>query len=259
MKYKIFILVLLLLTGSKTFSQSEVFEDGEELSYDVSYSFVNIGTVSFNTKKVQGKDNYFVCSSVMRSNESLPFVYANYEFLSEVEVKNGKVKPYKFTAYEYNREGQKSTLITVFNYDSGYVYTHKVGFTGQQETDKRISTTTQFQDGLSIFYFARYNTNKNESQYVPVVMNVDTSLMKIDFSSKNTDVSVGEIDYDVSSVYLEGFAYFTAVFGMTGDFSGWFSNDAARIPLKAKLKVKIGNVTLELKSWKRKNWTAPRY
>ena len=90
-------------------------------------------------------------------------------------------------------------------------------------------------------------------------MDRDTALMKIDFSSKNTDVSVGEIDYDVSSVYLEGFAYFTAVFGMTGDFSGWFSNDAARIPLKAKLKVKIGNVSLELKSWKRKNWTAPKY
>ena len=195
----------------------------------------------------------------MKSNESLPFVYANYQFISEIEVTGGKVKTHKFTAYEYNKDGQKSVLTCDFNYDSNFVYLKKTGFTGLQEMDKKINTTTSFQDGLSIFYYARYNTNKNESQYVPVVMNADTSLMKIDFSSKNTDVSVGEVDYDISSVYLEGFAYFTAVFGMTGDFSGWFSNDGARIPLKAKLKVKIGNVTLELKSWKRKNWSPPKY
>ena len=259
MKYKIFILVLLLIISSKTFSQSEVFEDGEELSYNVSYSFIDIGSVSFKTKKEDGKENYFLCSSLMKSNESLPFVYANYEFISEIEIVNGKVKPHIFKAYEYNRDGKKSVLTCDFNYDSNFVYLRKTGFTGLQEVDKKINSTTSFQDGLSIFYYARYNTNKNETQNVPVIMNVDTSNMKLILNTDNKNVSIGETDFDISSVYLEGFAYFTAVFGMTGDFSGWFSNDGARIPLKAKLKVKIGNVTLELKSWKRKNWSPPKY
>ena len=67
------------------------------------------------------------------------------------------------------------------------------------------------------------------------------------------------MDYDISSNFVDGVSYFKAVFGLTGDFSGWFSNDAAHIPLKAKLEVEIGNVTLELKSWKRKNWSPPKY
>ena len=45
--------------SSKTFSQSEVFEDGEELSYNVSYSFIDIGSVSFKTKKEEGKEQLF--------------------------------------------------------------------------------------------------------------------------------------------------------------------------------------------------------
>jgi hypothetical protein len=90
-------------------------------------------------------------------------------------------------------------------------------------------------------------------------MHVDTALMMIKFSNQKTDVSISEIDYDIASVFIEGFSYFKAVFGLTGDFSGWFSNDAARIPLKAKLEVEIGNVTLELKSWKRKSWKPTQY
>ena len=41
---KTLVLVLLLLAGDKTFSQSAVFSDGEELIYDVYYSFINIFT-----------------------------------------------------------------------------------------------------------------------------------------------------------------------------------------------------------------------
>jgi hypothetical protein len=259
LKYKLFTLVLLLLISSKTFSQSEVFEDGEELSYDVSYSFINIGSVIFNTQKKSGTENVFLCKAVMKSNESLPFVYVNYEFYSEIEITNGKVRPHKFTAYETNKDGKRSILTTDFNSDSNFIHIKKTGFTGDVEANKKINTSTVFQDGLSIFYYARYNTGNSGSLNVPVIMYVDSASMKMNTNIDKTNVSIGAVDYDVSSVYLDGFAYFTAVFGLTGDFSGWFSNDAARIPLKAKLKVKIGNVTLELKSWKRKNWSTPRY
>jgi len=258
LKYWIFALVLLLSTGSKTFSQSEVFDDGEELYYEVQYTFLNIGWLKFNTDRVLGKSNVFNCKAVMKSNDGLPFVTVNYEFLSTIEVTGSTIRPLKFTAYEY-KDDKKSTLTYNFNYDSAFIDIKKIGYDGQQEIDKRIKTSTLFQDGLSIFYLARYAFSKSQSVDVPVLMYVDTASMKINYNTDRTDVSVSDINYDISSVYLEGVSYFTAVFGLTGDFSGWFSNDEARIPLKAKLKVKIGNVTVELKSWKRKNWKPPGY
>ena len=53
-KYGIMIMVLLLVISSRTFSQKEVFEDGEELYYEVNYSFINIGWTKFTTEKVSG-------------------------------------------------------------------------------------------------------------------------------------------------------------------------------------------------------------
>ncbi len=113
----IFTLVLLLLINSRTFSQSEVFYDGEELYYEVDYSFINIGWAKFNTEKMPGKENFYTTRAKLKSNNSLPFVDVDYDFISEIELKNGKIIPHKFTAYQY-KDGKKSTLVTTFNYDS---------------------------------------------------------------------------------------------------------------------------------------------
>jgi hypothetical protein len=257
-KYHVFAIVLLLVMSGKTFSQLEALEDGEELYYEVNYSFINIGWIKFNADRVMGKPNVFNCKAVMKSNDALPFVTVNYEFLSTMEIKDGTIRPLKFTAYEYKND-KRSVLTYDFNYDSAFVDITKIGYDGAQEINKRIKSSTRFQDGLSVFYYARYAFDKTQTVNVPVIMYVDTAQMKIDFDMKATDASISEIKYDVSSVYLEGFAYFTAVFGLTGDFSGYFSNDAARVPLKAKLQVKIGSISVELKSWKRGNWKAPQF
>lgn len=257
-KYSVLILVLLLAINGRTFSQPLVLTDGEELYYEVNYSFINIGWAKFNTEKIAGKPGYYTVRAKLKSNNSLPFIDIDYDFISDIEFKNGKLITHKFTAYEY-KDGKKSTIVCDFNYDSNLVSIKKTGFDNNTEVDKKIYTSTKFQDGLSIFYYARLNSFSTQTQNVPVIMYIDTALMRINFSDKNTDAEISEVDYDISSVFLDGFSYFKAVFGLTGEFSGWFSNDAARIPLRAKLEVEIGNITLELKSWKRNNWNPPKY
>jgi hypothetical protein len=86
-KHIFLFIVLLSITNCRAFSQSVVFEDGEELYYDVYYSFLNIGWVKFNTERLTGKSNRFICRAKLKSNDALPFVDVNYEFISEVEVK----------------------------------------------------------------------------------------------------------------------------------------------------------------------------
>ncbi len=252
------VLVLLLLSSNKTFSQSEVFSDGEELIYDVYYSFINIGWAKFNTTRITGSKNMYLCEAVLKSNEALPFVTVDFYFSSEIEVLDNIIRPVKFTSKEF-KDGKASILTYDFHYDSSYVYIKKNGYDGQLEYEKRMPLTTVFQDGLSIFYFARFNFFSNKAVDVPVLINQDSSSIHINFNTAKTDADIGEVNYDISSVYLEGNTDYQFVFGLTGDFSGWFTKDAARIPVKAKLKVKIGNVTLELKGWKRKGWKPPEY
>ena len=109
---------------------------------------------------------------------------------------------------------------------------------------------------------------RESSIWFNTVIRGDVNYIRIGERTNVQDLTMIHVTYkkfptfignDISSLYLEGFAYFTAVFGLTGDFSGWFSNDTAKIPLRAKLQVKIGSVSLELKCWKRKNWKPPQY
>jgi hypothetical protein len=66
------------------------------------------------------------------------------------------------------------------------------------------------------------------------------------------------VNYPIMTTHFDGTANWTGVYGLTGSFEGWFSDDAARVPIKAKMKVYIGSVTLELQSWKRGNWQPPK-
>jgi hypothetical protein len=92
-----------------------------------------------------------------------------------------------------------------------------------------ISSSTNFQDGLSIFYYARLNSTLSETRYVPVIMYVDTALMKINFKNQKTETDIDAVNYDINSVYIDGFSYFNAVFGLTGDFEDGLSQNDNKI------------------------------
>jgi len=42
---------------------------------------------------------------------------------------------------------------------------------------------------------------------------------------------------------------------MKGPFRGWFSDDDAAIPLKAKVEIFLGSIVLELESYERPGWS----
>jgi hypothetical protein len=230
-----------------------VLYDGEELEYDVNYSFINIGTIKFITEKDNTGKNYFTFKSVMKSNNSLPFIDVNYEFISEVEYKDNNIFPLRFTAYQY-KEGKKSIETYIFDYTNKIADISKINYEGNKELEKQIKFNKFYQDGLSIFYYARVRSFNKSSEFVPVLMQTDTSLMKIDFELKKEITEISEVKNEIETVLIKGFSYFTAVFGLTGEFTGWFSDDEARVPIKAKLNVQIGAITVELKSWKRGSW-----
>jgi hypothetical protein len=116
----------------------------------------------------------------------------------------------------------------------------------------------KFQDGTSLFYYARANIHKEKSVRVPTVVLGKPGYTLFYFSpSKSTEKS-DAIPNPVATILLEGKAEFEGVYGLTGDFKGWFTDDDAAIPIRAKLKVILGSVNVELKEWRRPGWAPPR-
>jgi hypothetical protein len=127
----------------------------------------------------------------------------------------------------------------------------------KSEKKKTVPISSRCQDGLSLFFYAREYVHQYKTEQVPTYM--DTLGLTTDINFKNT-IEKNEIDavnYPLSVVYFDGKADFTGIFGLTGGFEGWFSNDDARIPITAKMKVILGSVRVELTKWKRNAWTPP--
>lgn len=241
-----------------SFTSEKKLQPGEELNYVVRYSFINLGEVRIrikDKKNVNGQTQYNAIAYI-DSYDGIPFVNLHQIYESKVNQNyysdyfRGIVKGEEYTSYtEY-----------YFDYDESKIQIKKGKFTPRQLwIDSTTSIGEQYHDGLSIFFYARMMSGKSKSILLPCFVNEQKVHTKINFYDEVIPVSIDALDYEVSCVRLDGEMDFISIFGLTGYFEGWFSNDDASIPIVANMKVLIGNITLELKSWKREGWKAPKY
>ncbi len=231
---------------------------GEELTYVVKYSVMNLGEVRIKVKDkktIKGK-TFYITYAYINSYPGIPFVNLHQIYQSFVD-ENMYSDYFKaliigddYTAYtEYN-----------FNYNKSLIHVKKGKVNPPQVwTDSTTSADKKYQDGLSLFYYARLNSGHKKSEYVPCFVTEDKVYTHINFYSTTEGIAIDAVDYDIACVRLDGETDFISVFGLTGYFEGWFTDDEAAIPVIAKMKVIIGNITLELKSWKREGWAPPEY
>lgn len=240
------------------FASDKKMQVGEELTYLVKYSIFKLGEIKFKViskKEFRGETVYSTIAYI-DSYGDVPFVdlhqiyqsYINKDYYSDFF--RGIIKTDKYDTFtEY-----------YFKYDSSKVRVIKGKIEPKEVwTDSVGTIKKEYEDGLSIFYYARMNSGQNMIDTISTFVNEKKEKTIINFTDEVSGVSIDAVDYEISCVKLEGEAQFVSIFGLTGDFEGWFSNDDASIPIAAKLHVLIGNITVELIDWKREGWTPPRY
>ena len=240
------------------FSSDKSLEIGEELTYVVSFSFIKLGEIKIvvkNKKVIDGR-TYYNTIAYMDSYSGIPFVNLHMIYESTLNPDyysaffRGIVKKEEYTTFtEYTFDYDKSTV----KIKKGKVNPYQVW------TDSTMAAKQEYQDGLSILYFARMFSGSGKSINLPCFVNEKISYTSLNSYTQVTGVSIDAVNYDIACVRLDGRMNFISIFGLTGYFEGWFSNDQASIPIVAKMKVIIGNVRIELKSWKRPGWTPPKY
>jgi hypothetical protein len=234
---------------------------GEELEYSVHYSFFNIGTVHFKVtdKEERNGRTMYHSSLIIDSNPSLSWlVDLHIRFYTEMDQD-------AFT-YKWLSEDSTSKKVTYrkmhFDYDSHKMYFEwgeKLQTNEYKKTDERIITiTNNCQDGLSLFYYAREHAREKNQIKIPTFVDTNEVTANINFGVEHSEEEIDSVNYPIDVMKLDGRADFVGVFGLTGGFEGVFSNDAASIPITARMKVILGSVKMELKSWKRDNWTPPK-
>lgn len=247
---------------SQTDSMPPALQVGEELEYHVSYSFFSIGTISFKVldkEQWNGRTLYRV-QAIIESNPSL-------SWLTEVHIRfygemDEDVFSYRWIGEDSSKEAVDFRKMD-FAYDQQRMYFTRgkrlpSGETKLEPTDT-IPVAYHCQDGLSLFFYAREHVHQKKQEVIPTFIENIEQKTVINFLNERTDVDIDAVDFPVEVVHFDGRADFVGVFGLTGGFEGWFSKDAARVPILARMKVILGSVKIQLKSWKRPGWQPPKY
>jgi len=232
-----------------------VFVDGEELVYNVRYGFIDLGQVRIRTIRTdRGGGTVVYEAKGLIDSYKVPFVDLHAIYESRIDSGGfsrdfvGRQKDdgrWDVARYTFDYPGKRVLIATGVN-DT---------VVGKRDT---LPITTPFQDGLSLFFFARTRLFSGAKVSVPTLIKEQKVSTTIDFKDEHGSVDLDAADYPVDVVRFDGNMDFVGIYGLTGAFEGWFSNDDARVPIQAKMKVLIGSVTVELMKWTRPGWNPPR-
>ena len=244
--------------GDRSSAPDSMLQTGEELTYNVSYASFDIGRIRIKVTDsfVRNNETYYKASANIDSYRGVPFVDLHAVYAS---VMDQSVYSTSFSARDKENDRWREWTYT-FDYPDSCIKIQE-GIWKQKNIFKRdtLRVDTLFQDGLSLFFLARRFLFEQTTMNIPTFVKEKRGTTVLRFPGDRTSEKIEAVPYPVDLIHFEGKAGFVGVFGFTGDFEGWFSNDAARVPVLAKMKVLIGNVRIELTEWKRAGWAPPKF
>lgn len=258
MKTALVVIALVVAIAAPTVSiAGSVFVPGEKLEYRVSYLNITLGTIKTEAvgyKEVDGK-KYPIIRVFIDSHPNIPFVSLHSIYKSRMN--QDLTYSYHFEATTQQEDGSWIFDQYIFDYKKRSItmetYEKKV-----KTASKEVPIKKRFNDGSSLLFAARSFLHSGKTYKMPTVIMEETVNTIVAFNGKQEEIEIDAVDYPIKSVHLNGDAQWTGVYGLTGRFEGWFSDDEASIPLKAHMSLYVGSATIELVKWTRPGWSPPK-
>ena len=259
MKYHFIFLLLFTLNHygySQVIQQEDKLFIAEDLTYVVKYAFFNLGEVRIKVLEKTKINNTTVYKTLAHidSYPDLPIVSLHQIYESYID---SSLFPLKFFAEIFGED----TIFVEYNFrEHSRIAMKKGTYNGSRLwLDSTTYINHRMQDGLSILFYARMNFGEQRTVTVPCFVNEKEEKTVINFFNESEPVSIDAVDYEIDCRRLNGRTDFVSIYGLTGDFEGWFSNDRFSVPIRAKMNVIIGSINLELIKWNEKLWNPPSY
>jgi hypothetical protein len=219
--------------------RDHVFSAGERLTYAISWQGIRGGTAVMEvaeSEPIHGRPAVRLLT-VARSNS-----FISTFFLVDNRVESildlGRLAPHRMIFHR--REGRKKNDFDVtFHHEQGSVTAIKDGVADN------LSVPPSTQDALSCLYYLRSLPSLEAGS--SVLMNVfhDKKLYRLEVKVEGIERVHGPWG-EADAVKVLAMMPFKGIFPNEGNIKVWFRNDASRVPLMMKAKVRIGSIVARL-------------
>lgn len=251
-------LLLLILIFETINLSAQLISVGEQLEYDVKYLGIKIAHITITTEKIE----LYEGKPVIKTKADV-YTYDHIPYFKVRTNMTSRFSKSDMTSYEYERNymmknGKWEYQKIEFNYDNPGIWNRKwVDNKLMQSSKYKMSKGSTIHDAIAIFFYSRFSAAPNKHFNFNAYLDDDP--FKININYKNIESkSIDAVDYPVRTLFLTGNANWQGGYGLSGNFEGWMTDDAAKIPILGKVDFIIGKISIELVKWKRAGWNPPR-
>ncbi len=240
---------------------------GEDLLYEVSWMGIGLGRIRVVTWPSVQSGGVLIhrASAHINSYDGLPFVNVHAVDSTEMDLQFFSEAYLNFEQQDDGWSSERLLVDSVHRFvvvEKSLVPSIGAPPLRPPELDTVKLDGSPIQNGLSILFFAREGARRGtgtaRQQEVTTVIYGKKGRTRFFFGNtpEYTEIDAWK-DRKIRVVRFTGKAEFKGLFGLTGDFTGWCTDDAASVPVRAELRVLLGSVRVELIRWKRAGWTPP--
>jgi len=215
----------------------------ERLDYIVKYGFITLGWLNVRMLDAQmiGGHKVYPIQFYVNSNPAFGMIielHALYEAYIDAETMTTiRSRAYtqgdgQYLAREYNFRYEESKFKAQIVFTDGRL----------EKIEKPLPLYAQ--DGVSMLYYARGVVSNKTGGTTTVVIDEEYKFGHINYLNETETLEVN--DKDVEAVKIFARAEFKGVAGMNGDAWGWMSPDPQHVPLRGKVSIIVGSITLEV-------------
>lgn len=247
-------------SGWRDVEVDSVMQVDEDMTFEASYLFLKLGSVRFQVLERTMYDSIpaYHLRALIDSYSGIPFVnfHAAYDTYADA-------RKLTFLFYSRKQKDGDRWVYTATSLDSSGKNIEWEQFRdGKSVKRVKMPCDTSYTNGVSfVYYFRRTCRNsggKEMSLEIPIVDDTVRSKVYLTINEKREPCDVSAFDFPLEAQRLSGHINFVGTFGITGTFVGWMATDSSNMPLKAKVKVILGSIIVQLKEIKRSNWIPPR-
>ena len=239
-------------------SPSPIFQVGEELQYAVRWKFIRLGTIIVRTVRDSSSNDTGRVRCVMNVESSPGLPVVSLQEHNEAVMDIVRVRSLSFAAVHL-MNGHSQTIHHAFRPEDRIVTAELIDGENEREWKKTIPDVDWYVEGVSLFFFARHAALRGGVFDAPTLVNLSIARTTLTIDSVPEELSIDAWDPPIRAHRFTGRADWSgaSAAGVTGDFTGWTSDDEASVMLRAELDIFLGSIDVELERWRRDGWRPP--
>lgn len=229
----------------------------EKFVYNVSWSFIHLGTITLTTESIESYPDLCKVIVDIKTAPHLPFIDIDEYNTAVMRISDG------MTIYYRGREEHdgNNVEITCIYDDIGNYSIYKIK---DLQSDNIIKTDTikitrPYLIGTSLIQYARLIAAPGVIRNVPTLLGGKFYPTIINYCGPAEKITIENESAPINAFKYTGYADWQghATAGLSGKFTGWLSNDSAKVVLYAEMGIFLGSIDVELEKWYKPGWVLP--